>query len=197
VTLVDTQGRGVERITKQGVVANGREYALDGLIFATGFEVTTEYARRAGFETIGRGGLTLSEKWRDGYRTFHGLHLHDFPNCYVMSLAQSGYTLNFPYLIDIQARHIAYVIGEALARGVRTVEATAEAEAAWCAEIAKRGESFDVQFAEQCTPSYYNDEGRPDAKTLDRNFFVGGPTEFAERLEAWRAEGSMAGLALR
>jgi|JI10StandDraft_1071094.scaffolds.fasta_scaffold44725_2 cation diffusion facilitator CzcD-associated flavoprotein CzcO len=197
VTLVDTQGRGVERITKQGVVANGREYRLDGLVFATGFEVTTEYARRAGFETIGRGGLTLSEKWRNGYRTFHGLHLHGFPNCYVLSLAQSGYTLNFPYLIDLQARHIAYVIGEALDRGARTVEATAEAEAAWCSEIAKRGESFDVQFAEQCTPSYYNDEGRPDAKTLDRNFFVGGPTEFAERLEAWRAEGSMAGLALR
>jgi len=196
VTLVDTNGRGVERITKTGVVANGREYPLDCLIYATGFEVTTEYARRAGFETTGRDGLTLSEKWRERYRTFHGLNVHGFPNCFVLSLAQSGYTLNFPYLIDVQARHIAYVIGEALDRGARRVEATAEAEAEWCATIAKRGEAFDVTFAEQCTPSYYNNEGRPDAKSLDRNFFVGGPMEFAELLADWRAEGSMRGLAL-
>ncbi len=196
VTLVDTRGRGVERITRSGVIANGREYPLDGLVFATGFEVTTEFARRAGFETVGRGGLTLSEKWKDRFRTFHGLHVHGFPNCFVMSLAQSGYTLNFPYLIDVQARHIAYVVSEALARGARIVDASAEAEAGWCAEIAKRGESFDARFAEQCTPSYYNDEGRPSPKSLDRNFFVGGPTEFALLLEQWRAEGSLRGLEL-
>ncbi|MCA9504537.1 MAG: NAD(P)/FAD-dependent oxidoreductase, partial [Myxococcales bacterium] len=197
VTLVDTRGRGVERITKTGVVAAGREYPLDCLVFATGFEVSTDYARRAGYETIGRDGLTLSEKWHERFRSFHGLHLHGFPNCFVMSLAQSGYTLNFPYLIDVQARHIAYIVREALARGARCVEATAEAEAAWCAELAKRGEGFDPTFAEQCTPSYYNGEGMPDARSLDRNFFIGGPTEFAERLADWRAEGSLAGLSIR
>lgn len=197
VTLVDTKGRGVERITKRGLVANDREYPLDCIIFATGFEVGTEYARRAGYETIGRNGLTLTEKWRDRYRTFQGLHVHGFPNCFVMSLTQSGFTLNFPYLIDVQARHIAWVVGETLARGAETVEATAEGEAEWCAEVARRAESFDPSFAEQCTPSYYNDEGMPDAKSLDRNFFIGGPTEFAEVLEAWRQEGSMRGLALR
>ena len=197
VTLVDTQGRGVERVTKAGVVANGEEYPLDCLVYATGFEVATEFARRAGYETIGSGGLTLTEKWRDRFRSFHGVNLHGFPNCFVMSLAQSGYTLNFPYLMDVQARHIAYVIAEALARGAQRVEATAEAEAEWCETIAKRGEAFDPTFAEQCTPSYYNSEGKPDAKSLDRNFFMGGPTEFAELLASWREEGSMKGLELR
>jgi hypothetical protein len=114
-----------------------------------------------------------------------------------MSLSQSGYTLNFPYLIDIQAKQIAYVISEALARGAQTVEATEEAEAEWCEEIAKRNESFDTTFAEQCTPSYYNDEGKPDEKSLDRNFFLGGPTEFSDLLSEWRTEGDMRGLALR
>lgn len=197
VTLVDTQGRGVSRITKQGAIANDREYALDCIVFATGFEVGTEFARRAGYETIGRGGLTLTEKWRDRYRTFQGMHVNGFPNCFVMSLTQSGYTLNFPYLIDVQARQIAYVISETLARGARTVEATEEGEARWCEELEKRAASFDTSFAEQCTPSYYNEEGMPGAKTLDRNFFIGGPTEFAELLSAWREEGNMRGLALR
>ena len=96
VSLVDTQGRGVERITKNGVIANGREFPVDCLVFATGFEVATDFARRAGYETIGRDGLTLTEKWRDRYRTFHGLHVHGFPNCYVMSLSQSGFFAELP-----------------------------------------------------------------------------------------------------
>ena len=50
VTLVDTEGQGVERITETGVVVDGDEYELDCLIYATGFEVGTDYTRRAGYE---------------------------------------------------------------------------------------------------------------------------------------------------
>ena len=196
VRLVDTQGRGVERITKRGVVANDREYELDCLIYATGFEIGTDYKRRAGYETTGRGGLTLSEKWRGRARTFHGFHIHGFPNCFMMSLVHSGFTLNYPYLIDEQAKHIAYVIAETISRGAKTVEATAEAESAWVETIAARVAMGDPTFAEQCTPSYFNNEGHVDDGILARNFFVGGPTEFASLLAAWRTEGSMKGLAL-
>jgi len=197
VTLVDTKGRGVERITKRGAVVDGREIELDCLIYATGFEISTGYARRAGYEVFGRGGRTLSEKWADGVRTLHGIHIHGFPNCFMMSLAQSGYTLNFPYLIDEQARHIAYVVDQALRRGARTLEAKAEAEAEWLETIQRRAQSSGLGFVDQCTPSYYNNEGRPDAKSLLRSFFLGGPTEFAQVLEAWRDEGSLKGIELR
>src|SRR4029077_6951318 len=71
VTLVDTHGRGVERLTERGVVAKGVEYELDCLIYATGFEVGTDYSRRAGYEIVGRDGLTLTSKWADGASTFH------------------------------------------------------------------------------------------------------------------------------
>ncbi len=97
VTLVDTQGRGVQHITETGVVVDEVEFQLDCLIFATGFEVGTDYARRAGFEIVDRGGLTLTDKWRDGVRTFQGLSVHGFPNCFIESIAQSGFTVNFPY----------------------------------------------------------------------------------------------------
>ena len=63
VTLVDTKGRGVERITEQGVVVAGVEYELDCLIFATGFEVGTQYTHRAACDLEGRDGITLSDKW--------------------------------------------------------------------------------------------------------------------------------------
>merc|ERR1719230_690344 len=72
VTLVDTNGKGVERITEKGVVANGVEYEVDCIIYATGFEVGTEYTRRSGYDVTGRNGLPLSEYWQHGVRTLHG-----------------------------------------------------------------------------------------------------------------------------
>ena len=110
VTLVDTDGKGVERITPHAVVAAGREYPLDCLIYATGFEVGTEYARRAGYEIHGRDGLTLTEKWRDGAATLHGFYSRGFPNCFIVSLVQSGFSVNFPHMLDEQAKHLAYVL---------------------------------------------------------------------------------------
>jgi cyclohexanone monooxygenase len=197
VTLVDTRGKGVERITERGVVVEGREYDLDCLIYATGFEVGTDYARRAGYEVVGRDGLTLTEKWRDGVRTLHAIHIHGFPNCFMlMSVAQSGFTVNFPYMIDHQARQIAYVIDRALRDGLRTVEVTAEAEAEWVDTIVSRS-VISGEFAEQCTPGYYNNEGMPSPKSRQNGFFFGGPTEYADILAQWRDDGVMHGLERR
>jgi cation diffusion facilitator CzcD-associated flavoprotein CzcO len=196
VTLVDTHGCGVERITKRGVVAEGREYEVDCLIFATGFEVGTDYSHRSGYDIVGSGGLTLTEKWRKGIRTLHGIHIHGFPNCFMMSIAQSGFTVNFPYLIDLQARHIAHIVAAAQARGVKRLEATAEAEAAWVAAVIDTTSST-LEFSQSCTPGYYNNEGQPTEQSRQNGFYMGGPTEFAEILERWRADGRLDGLALR
>lgn len=193
VTLVDTGGRGVERITDHGVVVDGVEYELDCLIFATGFEVGTDYTRRTGFEVLGRDGLTLTEKWADGVRTFHGVHVHGFPNCFVESIAQSGFTVNFPYLLDVQARHVAWVIASAFSRGIVQVEASAPAEAAWVDTVMQRS-ALVAERRKGCTPGYYNREGLLDERTQQGSFFLGGPTEYADILESWRAQGALDGL---
>ena len=196
VTLVDTGGLGVERITENGVVVDEVTYELDCLIFATGFEVGTDYAQRTGFEVLGRDGLTLTEKWADGVRTFHGLHVRGFPNCFVESIAQSGFTVNFPYLLDVQACHVAWVIASALSRGITEVEASASAEAAWVDTVVGRS-ALVAERRKACTPGYYNREGRVDHRTQQGSFFIGGPTEYADILKAWRVEGTLDGLDLR
>ena len=195
VHLIDTQGRGVERITERGVVVAGREYELDCIIFATGFEVGTDYARRAGYEVHGRDGATLTDKWKDGVRTLHGIHIHGFPNLFMMSIAQSGLTVNFPYMINEQAKHLAYCVAEAQRRGARSFEVTAEAEADWVATILARAQDHTA-FAESCTPGYYNNEGQLSPQARQNMFFMGGPLEFVELLDRWRTEGRMEGLAL-
>jgi len=195
VTLVDTKGKGVERITRKGVVVDGREYALDCLIYASGFEVGTDYSRRAGMEIHGRGGETLSEKWADGVRTLHGMHVHGFPNCFIMSNAQAGFTANYPHMLNEQARHVAYIVRRGLDDGLRTVEVTPEAEQAWvdtCIEKARLG----TDFLESCTPGYYNNEGKPGERGAQDGFYGGGSLEFIQLLEGWRVDGSLPGLAL-
>jgi len=196
VTLVDTQGKGVERVTETGVVVAGEEYELDCLIYATGFEVGTDYARRAGYEIIGRNGATLSQAWGDGVRSLHGMHIHGFPNCFMLSITQSGFTVNFPHMINEQARHIAYVIERALDEGIHTLEVTEEAEAEWVDAVVQFGDRT-VEFSENCTPGYYNNEGQPEKSSRQNGFYFGGPTEFSEILEAWRADGKMKGLSLK
>lgn len=193
VTLVDTCGRGVERITSSGAVVGGVEYPLDCLVFATGFEVGTDYCRRTGFEIIGRDGVTLTATWADGVRTFHGLHTHGFPNCFIESIAQSGFTVNFPYLIDTQARHVAWVIARALQQGITALEATADAEQGWVDAVVQRSDVIAGR-RETCTPGYYNREGQANARLRQDSFFFGSPTEYADILGSWRAGGTLGGL---
>ena len=195
VTLVDTQGRGVERITETGVVANGVEYEVDCIIYATGFEVGTDYTRRSGYDLVGRDGQTLSKRWADGVRTLHGMHTRGFPNCLIVSNSQAGFTVNFPHMLNEQAKHLSYVIGEAMARGARTVEVAEQAEEAWVQTIIELSR-FNRDFLESCTPGYYNNEGQPNEAARQNGPYGAGPNAFIRVIEDWRAEGNLAGLEL-
>lgn len=193
VTLVDTQGRGVDKITAKGVEVQGKEYELDCLIFATGFEVGTDYSRRAAIELLGQQGESLTEAWSEGVRTLHGMHVHGFPNCFMMSNAQAGFTVSYPHLLDEQAKHIAYIVGAAAEQGCSRVEVTEQGAADWVQQcIEKARDTGD--FFENCTPGYYNNEGRTGEQNAQNGFYGGGSVEFFRLLEEWRADGGLQGL---
>jgi cation diffusion facilitator CzcD-associated flavoprotein CzcO len=195
VQLIDTQGRGVERITETGIVVDGKEYAIDCLVYATGFEVGTSYTRRAGYEVTGRGGLTLTDKWADGVATLHGMHVNGFPNLLIMSNSQSGFTVNFPHMMNEQAHHLAYIIAETDKRQARIVEATPQAEAAWVQTIVSSA-LMRQKFQEECTPGYYNNEGKPSALAARNGPYGAGSIAFTKLITAWREKGELEGLAL-
>lgn len=197
VTLVDTHGRGVERLTPRGVVANGREYEIDCLIFATGFEVGTSYTRRAGYEIIGRGGRTLSQHWSDGLRTLHGLTAHGFPNCFFLGFTQTAITISVPQALHEQAAHVTYMVTKARASGCQVLEPTPQAEEAYVQEV--RGLArMGLRFYSECTPGYYNSEGAPgNRKGFFSDMYGAGPLRFFEVLDAWRSDGRLQGIDLR
>ena len=194
VKLVDTQGRGVDRITEKGLVFDGVEYEVDCIIFATGFEVGTAYTRRSGFEIYGRGGKSLTEHWTGGLKTLHGFYSAGFPNCFHMGITQNALTANFPHMLDEQSRHITHLIQHAKANEARCIEVTPEAEAEWVATVKAKAINA-LGFLEACTPGYYNNEGQPGAGTgLAGDNYGGGPIEFFAILKEWRDKGEMKGL---
>ena len=196
VTLVDTQGEGVQRITPHGLVARGEAYEVDCLVFATGFEVTIDFARRSGFEISGRGGQRLSDKWAEGMRTFHGFQTRGFPNCFFMGVTQGTFTANYPHMLNEQSVHIAYMIGHAHHKNFHYLEPSLAAEDDWVDRI-KQMAHFNANFQSQCTPGYYNNEGQINARTsLLANTYGAGPEAYFNLLERWRAEGSLEGIEL-
>ena len=196
VHLIDTDGHGVERFTETGLVANGQEFELDCVIFATGFEVGTDYTRRSGYDLIGRNGQSLKDKWDDGIATLHGMQTAGFPNCFIISQAQSGFTVSFPHAMNEQAKHIAYIIRQVAQSNAKVVEVTEEAEQEWVQEIIKMSR-LSESFQAECTPGYYNNEGKPNPKSVQNGSYGAGPVKFFKVIEAWREEGTLAGLELR
>ncbi|HEV8713639.1 MAG TPA: monooxygenase, partial [Candidatus Binatia bacterium] len=195
VKLVDTKGKGVERVTEHGVVVDGVEYAVDCLIFATGFEVGTVYTRRAQFEMYGRDGVSLSDYWAKGMKTYHGFLSHGFPNCFHMGLTQTGFAANFTYMLDEQATHVAHVITQVSGRTAKSVEPTPEAEAEWVKLVT--GPTVMTEYQNICTPGYYNGEGTNEGQGFLQTNYPDGGLAFFDMLARWREQGDFAGLIVK
>jgi cyclohexanone monooxygenase len=188
VTLVDTGGQGVERITPTGVVVAGKEYPVDVLVFATGFDFMTSYTREAGFSITGRGGLSLDAHWSRGARTLWGMQTRGFPNFFLMSLLQSGVSINYMHICDAQTRYIAAVIGHCLREDIAAVEPSAEAENAWVDRVVGLGGARKA-FLEACTPGYFSAEGQSPPEFELNIPFGGGPHEYLDLVNAAREGG--------
>ncbi|MCB0971636.1 MAG: monooxygenase, partial [Acidimicrobiales bacterium] len=179
-----------------GVWVAGQHHELDCLIFASGFEFATDFTHRCGYETTGRDGRTLADHWADGMRTFHGLQVHGFPNLFISGISQNASLIsNVTSNLTDAADTIAAVVGHAHARGDATVEPTAEAEQAWVDRIATGGARGPFANPD-CTPGYYNNEGRPeDLRARMGGGDPGGPLAYFAHIEAWRTSGDFEGVA--
>ena len=193
VHLVDTKGEGVEAITRSGVRANGKFFEVDCIVYATGFELATDWSHRSGVELYGHNELTITEKWKHGASTLHGSMTRGFPNCFFITVVQAGLTPNFIHMTEEQAKHFAYMVKTCKERGIRSIEPTEQAEQAWVEEILEKGK-LRRKFNAECTPGYYNNEGKPNPKAGRNASYGAGSLEFLEILENWRQKGDLEGL---
>ncbi|SFR27977.1 Predicted flavoprotein CzcO associated with the cation diffusion facilitator CzcD [Lentzea waywayandensis] len=187
VTLVDTADHGgVERVTKNAIVVGDREYEVDCVIFATGFQVGMSDMVTGRLPVYGRDGVHLLQHWSRGPRTLHGFYSDGFPNLFTMGALQNAASVNFTHVLDEQASHIAAVVAEAGKRGARWVEPSAEAVDAWVSALGQNAEEL-YRFHLECTPGYYNNEGKPQP----RHGYGAGATAFHALLGDWRSGGGI------
>jgi cyclohexanone monooxygenase len=193
-TLVDTDGKGVERIDGTGLFVNGKHYEVDCIIYASGFEFGANFQLKTGFDLKGRGGKMLSDHWRTGLRTLHGIQVHGFPNFFAVQMNQAAnYALNIPHNIVDHARTIAHVVRHAEAAGFAEVEPTPEAEDSWVNLILTTGPSLIA--SPDCTPGFWNNEGQGWSKEFRQaQGHPDGPEGFFRHIEAWRNNDAFAGL---
>ena len=123
------------------------------------------------------------------------MHTRGFPNCFIMSNPQAGFTASYPHLLDEQAKHLSHIIHMGLEKGLRKVEATEEGEEGWVNQCIEKARNAG-DFLENCTPGYYNNEGQSSQRSAQNGFYGGGPIEFFKILEDWRADDQLEGMDL-
>ena len=195
VKILDVSAtRGLERMTEGAIVAGGVEYPVDCVIFASGFEISSELSRRWGIDVIeGRNGVSIYDHWRDGYKTLHGMMTHGFPNQFFIHFSQGGLNANITVTFDQQANHIAYIIKESLRRDAKVVECGQQAQDAWIGHLRATGIDM-TQLQRECTPGYYFNEGEEKFRYFLGEPYGPGYDAFDALIQKWREKGDMDGL---
>jgi cyclohexanone monooxygenase len=179
VTLVDTAPRGVSKINERGVVHDGKEYPLDVLVYATGFQ----WMATSTFNMIkGRNGVSLQQKWQsEGTKTFLGLHSNGFPNLFIISGPQGGGgSFNFTNAIEEHGDYIVWMLKTMRDQQKGIVDVKKEPEN----DYAEHCRVADVNSAplRDCI-SYYNGHGEAEPGSLS---YYGGGQWHKYRIEAQR-----------
>jgi cation diffusion facilitator CzcD-associated flavoprotein CzcO len=196
VTLIDvSDSQGLEAMTEKGFIANGVEHEVDCIIFASGFEVTSDLDRRWGIPVFeGRDRLSIYDHWRGGPATLHGITTHGFPNMGFIGYIQGGINSSVTEHFGRQGAHMAWIIAETLRRGATMVEPTQAAQDAYVAEY--NAIKLDVSaMTARCPPGYFNNEGGSNKWALFPGWGYGWD-HFEAMLAEWRDAGDMKGMAV-
>jgi len=128
-------------------------------------------------------------------RSLHGVHVHGFPNLFIEGLSHGARLIsNITHNLDQAGRDVAAVVAHCVNSGIAEEEVTAEAEDAWMDLL--NVESGSLLGSPDCTPGYYNNEGRqPGPRDLrDAAGYPYGPVAYFEHIEKWRGSGRFDGL---
>jgi cyclohexanone monooxygenase len=186
VSLVDVAEGGIERIVPEGIVASGKIYEVDCIIFATGFEAFSRTYVTGEYTVTGRNGQTLEEKWNRKFATLHGVLTNGFPNMVLVGHMRDGggsTNSNFPF--HHQSIYAAKLIRKTMDSGAASFDVTEEAEHGWRAQMRAKAPPIQ-EFLADCTPGYLNNEGHVDETALRFAIYGGGSIEYANILAEWR-----------
>ncbi|UQA92356.1 flavin-containing monooxygenase [Streptomyces halobius] len=179
VTLVDLRTTPIETITPRGIrTSDGREHALDAIVFATGFDALT--GSQLAVDIVGKGGVTLREKWADGPRNHLGLVSAGFPNLFtVLGPLSPSVLTNIAVSLEQQVEWITDCIAHLRRNGLTEIDAAPAAEADWGAHVAE----LAARTLYPAVASWYTGANIP-GKPLVFLAYAGGLDRYREECDA-------------
>lgn len=166
---------------------------MDVLIYCTGFY------NRTGIHLVGAMGQTLHDAWTaEGPSTLFGIHVRGFPNLFYMGPVQAGATFNYIHTVCEAAEHISAVVCHCVnhADEFQAVESTHEAQADWIQQNEDSG-NRRLQYAQSCTPGYFNGQGQPDKTPARWGYYPKGVWALLQSMQASREGGKLTGFETR
>ena len=184
VTLVDVRTAPITEITEKGIkTANGEEYELDIIVFATGFDAMTGALKE--IDIRGRNDLTLKGKWSEGPTTYLGLMVAGFPNLFIITGPGSpSVKSNMVFSIEQHVDWIADCIKHIDAGKIASIEPAQESETQWVAHVNEVADRTLYPKAE----SWYMGSNVP-GKTRVFMPYVGGIPAYRKICDDIAAEG--------
>lgn len=210
VTLIDTDGKGIDRMTTDSLIIGDKSYQADVIVFATGYLAPPAGtpAEKANMSIIGLDGVSMSEEWsRFGPTTLHGIIDAKFPNLFLSGPQQASASGNYRFNLDECAKHASYIWSEAKRRANSAqfvVAPSNEAAEDWGMQVMMHSAPLGVAIG--CTPGYFNLEGdlarllhEPERQmALARSSIWGsGIEDWLKVIEDWRASSDMKGIIVR
>lgn len=183
VHLVDLNEQPIVEVTEKGIRTEKGEIELDMIILATGYDGLT--GALTAFDVVGRDGLSVNQKWRDGAYTYLGIMMQGFPNLFMTTGPTGPAALaNIIRISENDVDWIAELLVHMEKNGQAVAEVTAEAEKGWMDIVANLAKSSLLLKAK----TWYlgtNVKDKPQGLTL----FTGGFHKYREYCEQAKQDG--------
>ncbi|HSG88793.1 MAG TPA: NAD(P)/FAD-dependent oxidoreductase [Pseudomonadales bacterium] len=188
VQLVSLAETPIERITTTGIQTSAEHHDLDLIVFATGFDAITGAFDHLDIQ--GTGGRTLRTKWRDGPTTLLGVLTHGFPNMLMVAGPQSvSGSTNFPRAIEGGVNWVTDLLKHALDAGHTRIEAQAQAEQDWKAEVVRAYERILLRRSKGWFTGYNSNVEGHEEGTIRYQAYFGTAPRYAARIAQVAADG--------
>ncbi|MGE4324101.1 MAG: flavin-containing monooxygenase [Sphingobium sp.] len=128
VTLVDLREEPLVGAVPDGLRTERRDYDVDLIVFATGFDAVTGPFMR--LDIRGRDGETIQQHWADGPASYLGLMVRGFPNMFTITGPGSTFG-NHAVTMEHHVEWIADAIEYMRGHGIAAMEPSAAAEEQW------------------------------------------------------------------
>jgi cation diffusion facilitator CzcD-associated flavoprotein CzcO len=131
-----TRDDAIAEINERGILTTkGKQIDLDLIVYSTGYDATDGVIS---YPVIGKGGVTVADKWREYPRAYLGTTLPGFPNLFVVTGPNTGIGhTSAIFVIEAQMEYIRRAIQAVQARQGKAIEVKADAENDYTAMIHK------------------------------------------------------------